>query len=279
MSDLKFDNTCPACEKNSGCTEASDGTEHDCENCEAELVAVEYTDGTLVLHERADVEEEEVESEEDADDLAHRIRGALAGQSSTMVAEAAPGVFFDSYYMPLTDHTGRSIGSMGLGIDSSNRLRTERELREKLELIERQSATIRALATPIIRVWDEILCLPVIGTVDSQRTADMMTGLLESIVANPGCPIGELSLVPPDEQRKVLVEWNATALDFPRDRCLHELFEAVAAKRPDAVALHFCETSVTYGELDARAEGIAQHLRSLGVRPGVPVGICTARSM
>ncbi len=111
------------------------------------------------------------------------LRGALAGQSSTMVAEAAPGVFFDSYYMPLTDHAGRSIGSMGLGIDSSNRLRTERELRDKLELIERQSATIRALATPIIRVWDEILCLPVIGTVDSQRTADMMTGLLESIVA------------------------------------------------------------------------------------------------
>jgi rsbT co-antagonist protein RsbR len=111
------------------------------------------------------------------------MRSALSGHASTMVAEAAPGVFFDSYYMPLTDHTGRSIGAMGLGIDSSNRLRTERELRDKLELIERQSATIRALATPIIRVWDEILCLPVIGTVDSQRTADMMTGLLESIVA------------------------------------------------------------------------------------------------
>jgi rsbT co-antagonist protein RsbR len=111
------------------------------------------------------------------------LRESLAGEAATVVAEVAPGVFFDSYYMPLTDHAGRPIGAMGLGIDSSNRLRTERELRDKLELIERQSATIRALATPIIRVWDEILCLPVIGTVDSQRTADMMTGLLESIVA------------------------------------------------------------------------------------------------
>ena len=58
----------------------------------------------------------------------------------------------------------------------------EGELREKLALIERQSATIRALATPIIQVWDEVLCLPVIGTVDSARTADMMQGLLDAIV-------------------------------------------------------------------------------------------------
>ena len=111
------------------------------------------------------------------------MREAIAGKSSTIVTEAAPGVFFDSYYLPLTDHNGRSMGAMGLAIDSTHRLKAERDLRDKLELIERQSATIRALATPIIRVWDEILCLPVIGTVDSQRTADMMTGLLESIVS------------------------------------------------------------------------------------------------
>src|SRR6478752_293336 len=55
-------------------------------------------------------------------------------------------------------------------------------LRDKLELIERQSATIRALATPIIKVWDEVLCLPVIGTVDSARTADMMEALLQTVV-------------------------------------------------------------------------------------------------
>jgi rsbT co-antagonist protein RsbR len=115
--------------------------------------------------------------------LETHLREAIAGKPSTVVAEAAPGIFFDSYYLPLADHAGRPLGAMGLAIEASHRLRAERELREKLELIERQSATIRALATPIIRVWDEILCLPVIGTVDSQRTADMMTGLLESIVA------------------------------------------------------------------------------------------------
>lgn len=111
------------------------------------------------------------------------IKGALAGQEMTLVTEAAPGVFFENWYMPLKNaQTGDVTGVMGLAIDSSERLRGERELREKLDLIERQSATIRALATPIIRVWDEVLCLPVIGTVDSQRTADMMESLLQSIV-------------------------------------------------------------------------------------------------
>jgi rsbT co-antagonist protein RsbR len=82
--------------------------------------------------------------------------------------------------MPLR-HKGDIYGVMGFAMDATERVRSERQLREKLELIERQSATIRALATPIIKVWDDVLCLPVIGTVDSARTADMMQGLLESI--------------------------------------------------------------------------------------------------
>ena len=103
--------------------------------------------------------------------------------------------------------------------------------------------------------------------------------LLESIVANPECAIGELPLLSAAERRRVLVEWNDTPLDFPRDRCVHELFEAAAARHADAVAIAFCETSVTYRELDARANDVARHLRSLGVGPNVAVGICMSRSI
>ena len=53
--------------------------------------------------------------------------------------------------------------------------------------------------------------------------------LLEAIVADPECPIGELPLVAAGERQRMVVDWNATALDFPRDRCLHQLFEAQAA--------------------------------------------------
>lgn len=112
------------------------------------------------------------------------LRRTLAGESVSLQTEAAPGVFFENWYLPQIDpQTGDHRSALGLAIDCSARHRQELELRDKLELIQRQSATIRALATPIIRVWDEVLCLPVIGTVDSQRTADMMTGLLQAIVA------------------------------------------------------------------------------------------------
>jgi len=60
--------------------------------------------------------------------------------------------------------------------------RTEQELRDKLSLIERQQHELRALATPIIQVWDGVLTLPMIGVLDSARTAEVMDTLLEAIV-------------------------------------------------------------------------------------------------
>ncbi len=77
---------------------------------------------------------------------------------------------------------GEVHGATGVALDASLRVRVERELRDKVDLVDRQSSAIRALATPVIQVWDQVLCLPVIGTVDSVRTAEMMQGLLESIV-------------------------------------------------------------------------------------------------
>jgi rsbT co-antagonist protein RsbR len=115
-------------------------------------------------------------------DTAQALVQALSGEESRVMTTLAPGVHFENWYMPLRARDGSIHGVMGLGIDASERVKSEQEVREKLELIERQSATIRALATPIIQVWDEVLCLPVIGTVDSARTADMMQGLLEAIV-------------------------------------------------------------------------------------------------
>lgn len=115
-------------------------------------------------------------------DTARALVRALSGEESRVMTTLAPGAHFENWYMPLRSFDGSVHGVMGLGIDASERVKSEQEQREKLALIERQSATIRALATPIIQVWDEVLCLPVIGTVDSARTADMMQGLLEAIV-------------------------------------------------------------------------------------------------
>ena len=109
------------------------------------------------------------------------VRG-FGGEESRMVDPFPGDIHFDSWILPMKGEDGAIHGVVGLAIDATDRVRKERELEEKLELIGRQSATIRALATPIIQIWDEVICLPIIGTVDSERTADMMHGLLEAIV-------------------------------------------------------------------------------------------------
>ena len=117
----------------------------------------------------------------DQPDVLGPVVRALGGEDTHVVTPLGP-VVFDSWILPLRGANGAVEGAVGFAMEVTETAKREQELRDKLELIERQSATIRALATPIIQVWDEVLCLPVIGTVDSARTADMMQGLLEAIV-------------------------------------------------------------------------------------------------
>jgi non-ribosomal peptide synthetase component F len=98
--------------------------------------------------------------------------------------------------------------------------------------------------------------------------------LLQGIVANPGELNFRLPLLTAVERRQILVEWNDTATAYPKDRCIHELFAEQAVQRPQAPALSFGGRILTYGQLDARANRWAHHLRRLGVGPEVPVGIC-----
>lgn len=86
------------------------------------------------------------------------------------------------------------------------------------------------------------------------------------------------SLMPDAERRKVLHEWNDTAVPYPTDRCLHELFERQAALTPGAVALVFGAQRLTYAELDRRANHVALQLLTLGVGPETLVGICSKRT-
>ncbi len=103
--------------------------------------------------------------------------------------------------------------------------------------------------------------------------------LFEAIVADPEQRVGELPLLTESERHQLLVEWNDTAADYPRDRCLHQLFEAQAARTPKAVAVMFENQQLTYAELNARANQLARHLIALGVGPDVLVGICAERSL
>src|SRR5207302_5821634 len=98
--------------------------------------------------------------------------------------------------------------------------------------------------------------------------------LLEGIVNNPDQPISRLPLLTAPERRQMLVEWNASGADYPSDLCFHALFERQVASAPNAAAVEFEGDSITYAELDQRANQVAHYLRKLGVGPEVAVGLC-----
>src|SRR5689334_12376568 len=77
----------------------------------------------------------------------------------------------------------------------------------------------------------------------------------------------------------ILKEWNNTTTDYPRNMCIHELFQAQAEQTPDAPAVCFQEQRLSYRELDRRANQLAHSLRERGIGPEAVVGICVNRSM
>nr|WP_017317820.1 non-ribosomal peptide synthetase [Mastigocladopsis repens] len=108
--------------------------------------------------------------------------------------------------------------------------------------------------------------------------------LLESIVADPEQRLRDLPLLTAREQQQLLIDWNNTSRDYPQNKCFHQLFEALLEQIPNAIAVVFedVETrhieSLTYHELNIRANQLAHHLQQLGVVPDVLVGICVERS-
>jgi amino acid adenylation domain-containing protein len=111
------------------------------------------------------------------------------------------------------------------------------------------------------------------------RIIAQFTILLRGIVADPTRPVSDYPLLTPEERRRILSDWNDTTRAYPADRCIHELFEEQARKRPAATAVIFEDKTLTYGELDLRAGRVAAHLRRLGVGPETLVGVALERSM
>ncbi|WP_326680818.1 non-ribosomal peptide synthetase/type I polyketide synthase [Streptomyces sp. NBC_01237] len=111
-----------------------------------------------------------------------------------------------------------------------------------------------------------------------KRLAGHFENLLTSVVADPTASLNDLDMLSDTEKHQLIVEWNDTAADFPRDRCIHELVEAQAAQRPDAPAVIFGNQELTYAQLNAKANQLAHHLRTLGVGPDTLVAICLERS-
>ncbi len=103
--------------------------------------------------------------------------------------------------------------------------------------------------------------------------------LLEGIVASPDALVSALPVLSAAERTQIVDEWNQTRTDYPRDRCVHQLFEEQAKRTPEAVAVVFEDRSLTYAQLNRRANQIANRLRRMGVGPESCVGVCALRSL
>ncbi|MEO8210865.1 MAG: amino acid adenylation domain-containing protein, partial [bacterium] len=102
--------------------------------------------------------------------------------------------------------------------------------------------------------------------------------LLESITKNPAGKISELSLLTEEEKNKILIDWNNTKHDFPKDKTVSKLFEEQVEKTPDSIAVELDNKTLTYKELNERSNQVANYIQKLGVGRNVMVGICIERS-
>ena len=103
--------------------------------------------------------------------------------------------------------------------------------------------------------------------------------ILNGAVADPDRRLSLMPLLTFEEERRVLVDWNNTEVAYPRDACLHELFESMAERFPQSIAVSFGSEQLTYQQLNERSNRGASRLRALGIGPEVRVGLCTDRSL
>jgi amino acid adenylation domain-containing protein len=103
--------------------------------------------------------------------------------------------------------------------------------------------------------------------------------LLAAVVLDSSRRVQDLPLLSQEEQRVLLVDWNATALDHDRGRCVHQLFERTAQDMPDAIAVSDEFATITYGNLERKANQLAHLMLARGVTPRSRVGICLDRTI
>src|SRR6266511_2881614 len=127
------------------------------------------------------------------------------------------------------------------------------------------------------------LMVEVVRSLSPERICGYMQQALESLVTTletaPETPVRELEILPPEERRLLLEEWNATETEYPSHQSVHQLFEEQVRKSPDAVAVVCGDESLSYAELNEQANRLAHYLIGLGVKPDDRVGICVERSL
>lgn len=103
--------------------------------------------------------------------------------------------------------------------------------------------------------------------------------IIKQILENPEAVVSTVSILPPAEYQKMIFDFNDTAVAYPKDKCVHELFEEQAQKTPDQIALIYEDRQITYRQLDEMSNSLAHYLREeKGVKPNDIVPIVCNRT-
>ncbi|NSX08514.1 non-ribosomal peptide synthetase [Pseudomonas lini] len=113
----------------------------------------------------------------------------------------------------------------------------------------------------------------------ARQTLARLEHLLEQMLAEPQRPVAALPLLMAAEWQRTVVEWNRTEMEVPQHLTFAQLFEQQAERSPDRDALCFEGRSLSYAELNRRANQVAHYLRSRGVVANSPVALCVERSL
>jgi amino acid adenylation domain-containing protein len=112
-----------------------------------------------------------------------------------------------------------------------------------------------------------------------RRLHEHFSDLLRSLAGDPSQPIRTISLMPSKRDRQLLEDWNATEVPHDRLRCVHHLLEDTARQMPDAPAVTAGDLTLSYRELDQRANQLAHRLVQKGIGPGALVAVCLDRTV
>ena len=111
-----------------------------------------------------------------------------------------------------------------------------------------------------------------------ERMAGHFIEMVRSLMQNPEQKIRKIPILTEKEKEVILGEWNATTVEFPREKCIHELFEEQVLKTPGIIAIRDDRKAITYTELNEKANKLARYLHDSGAVEGSFVSICMERS-
>uniref|UniRef100_UPI0036DAA4D6 amino acid adenylation domain-containing protein n=1 Tax=Photorhabdus sp. RM322S TaxID=3342825 RepID=UPI0036DAA4D6 len=162
-------------------------------------------------------------------------------------------------------------------------LATSDELIAGIEFLDAQERTNYPLVLSVEDFGESLgLTVQVAQPLEPERVCGYMQQALESLAAAleqaPETPVRTLNILPETERRLLLETWNATETAYPEALCIHQLFEQQVEQTPDAIALVHEEQTLSYAELNTRANRLSHQLIALGVVPDQRVAICVARS-